>query len=382
MRPIASLVIALLIVLGWTAPPAWAAEKITKLADSGDTGEAASQVAVVGVGRRAVTAIRNPSTGALKLIVWNVTFEGQLVREGDSGTAAGTGNKISVVAFAGFSVLVTAARGSGGKLKLVQWKLNGGTISKTGDSGDQAGEVLETSIAALPNGRLVTAVRTASGKLKLIAWHATGSGNIMRLGDSGDQAGPVGRVSVASTLSPALSANPPHRVVTAVQTASGILKLIVWEITEAGSVVRNGDYTFKGLVTNYLATVNVLDNRVASIVRAPLPFGKNIVDFRWDVTADGQPQANLPGSGVGVGGELAATRLGFGLPGIAFVTLEGNLRAFVGGADTGNAGAPATKVAITGVDKAAMVFEDPKHRFVTAVRGTNGNLRVTAWEWE
>jgi hypothetical protein len=379
-------VIALLIAVGSTALPASAADTITKLADSGDTGELVSDVTAVGIGTRAITAMRTTG-GQLKLIVWHVTFDGQLVREGDSGPA-GSANKISAAAFGLTTSMVTAHRQSSGhRLRLTLWRVTtNGTISKVTDSGTQAGAVRETAVTVLPSSRVVTAVRTWSGNLKLIVWDIVDD-KLVRRGDSGTQAGAVGKISIASTFPPGGSTSGPQRVVTAVQTASNLLKVIAWEITTDGNVVRKGSYTVAGLEVTHLATVNSHFNKVITVFRYPMFLVGLLVGYIFDVTADGSVQL-VSGIGVDVGGKLAATRLGSSLPGVAFVTEEGNLRAFVGGANSADTagradpGGFAGLVAITGVNTTSTVAADPQTRFVTAKQNASGNLQVGAWQWE
>ncbi len=67
---------------------------------------------------------------------------------------------------------------------------------------------------------MVTAVRTAAGNLKVILWQTNSTGVVTRLGDSNGFAG-------ASSL-PTLVEPLGARVLTAVRAATSSLKLITW----------------------------------------------------------------------------------------------------------------------------------------------------------
>ena len=55
-------------------------------------------------------------------------------------------------------------------------------VGRRNDSGDSAGEVSEiAAVRGSQNGRIITAVRTQSGTLRLISWQANASGPITRL---------------------------------------------------------------------------------------------------------------------------------------------------------------------------------------------------------
>ena len=86
--------------------------------------------------------------------------------------------------------------------------------------------------------RVVTAVRDDDGNLKLIAWNVDEAGDITRVGDSEERAGSAKNI-VAFALS-------RSRLLTAVEDGSGDLKVIAWNTdtmtrvgeAEAGDVSR------------------------------------------------------------------------------------------------------------------------------------------------
>ena len=100
------------------------------------------------------------------------------------------------------------------------------------DSGSQAGGVSEIDTVQSSDGlRIVNAVRTLNGTLKLIAWDAD---LLTRIGDSGLQAGEATRIQAARNRN-------SDRCVTACRTSVGNLKLISWDVSPTGTVVRKGD---------------------------------------------------------------------------------------------------------------------------------------------
>lgn len=168
------------------------------------------------------------SGGHLKLIVWDVLQNGYLTRLGDS---AQQGEAASLIALAGGGgYLITAIRDSNGKLKLISWKISpdGKTVTRISDSANQAGAVDGLSCVSLPHvgdifeddaPRIITAVRTEAGALKLIAWRIGLDGTIQRK-DSLD---------VPGTISSVRSVQFGYDLgISAVRDGDGRLKLVTW----------------------------------------------------------------------------------------------------------------------------------------------------------
>lgn len=163
-----------------------------------------------------------------------------IVRRGDSGEQAGLVSEIATT-YSGIHSrhlrVITAIRTNNNRLKLISWEIGSESITRTGDSGNQAGQATQIDISGSgtsgPDGKLVTAVRTASGTLKLISWQRDQAGNITRLGDSGNQAGDISLVQIEEIR--------PDVYVTAVRTGNGRLKLITWRLNSDGSLTRLSD---------------------------------------------------------------------------------------------------------------------------------------------
>ncbi|MEM9217279.1 MAG: hypothetical protein AAGD25_23435 [Cyanobacteria bacterium P01_F01_bin.150] len=163
-----------------------------------------------------------------------------IIRQGDSGNQAGVISEIATT-YSGFGNrnlrTITAVRTDDNRLKLISWQVNGdGSMTRTGDSGNQAGEALKIDISGdgiWRDGKLVTAIRTTNGALKLISWQRDEVGNITRLGDSGNQSGDISMVKIDEVH--------PDIYVTAIRTAQGRLKLITWRLNSDGSLTRLSD---------------------------------------------------------------------------------------------------------------------------------------------
>lgn len=97
--------------------------------------------------------------------------------------------------------------------------------SRRGDSADQAGAIGFGHLVARPgSNQVISAVRTAAGNLKLIPWDVSSDGwKINRLEGQDVTTGEAGTAnSIAAVVAGA-------RIITAVRTGAGTLKLITWE---------------------------------------------------------------------------------------------------------------------------------------------------------
>jgi hypothetical protein len=157
-----------------------------------------------------------------------------------------------------------------------------------------AGAVGEVSAVTLTHtNRLVTSVRAGAGNLKVIVWDVDDAGAVKRRGDATDAA--VNLVA-ASALS-------DHRLVTGVRDAGGNLKVIVWDVDSNGNVVRKGVAT-AGAISK-IAIETLSPTRVATAVRDG---GGNFKVIVWDVDSNGNVARKGDG-GAGAVGLIAVTDL-------------------------------------------------------------------------
>ncbi len=294
----------------------------------GDSGSLAGPVGEIALikhrPQQVVTAVRT-AKGTLKIIRWAVNSDGSVSRTGDSEDQAGVASSIDI-AKGSFVRYVTACRTAKGNLKLISWNVGAtGLIDRAGDSGDQAGTASQIKIAALSSTLFVTACRTAGGNLMLLSWRLDSDGSLTRLHDSGNEAGAVREVSLAAIPGGAAG---EQRVVTAVRTGNGDLKLILWDVSNAGAFSRRGDSREQaGEATMIRLAMNGSDRAVTSMRGGD----GDLKLISWRVSPN------------------AVSRL------------------FDSGDQAGKIG-----------DNALMSWAD-RDRAVSAVRDGNGNLKLIAW---
>jgi len=353
--------------------PALATAQIARGIDSGSSTLPATEIEIHEAAfPEVVTAIRN-GAGRLQLISWRL---GETIRRtGDSGNQAG---KVGEIALVRLGRLVTAVRTAEGDLKLISWRHTSGptaaTFERLGDSGDQAGRASQIAIALVPDpaagSRLVTAVRTREGRLRLISWDLGGDGSFLRRGDSGDLAGEASRI--------ALAAIGRDLLLTAVRTAEGELELIAWRISADGrSFTRLADSGSQAGKVSEIAMTS--DGRVTAVRTAE----RRLKLIRWEIASDGSRIRRIGDSGnqAGRASLIALSSVGGDAYVTAVRTAEGILRliswrAEDGGgiARTGDSGNQAGKVSAI-----AMTRPPVSNRFVTAVRDRAGRLKLIQW---
>ena len=111
-----------------------------------------------------------------------------------------------------------------------------GVVRRSDSTGAGAGRVRELSTISFGGGntsRLMTAVRTSSGRLRLIEWRVSTLGGVARIADSGIQAGTARHIDISHSTRSAI-------FVTACRIRSGRLRLISWE-ARRGGINRRGD---------------------------------------------------------------------------------------------------------------------------------------------
>jgi hypothetical protein len=277
------------------------------VARQGDSGDQAGYVDEIAAIRhrdhQVVTAVRTQA-GDLRLIAWNVASTGAITRTGSSGEEAGLAAYIDIAGHVSGTQLVTSCAESGsGALKLISWDVSddGSVITRLGDSGSQAGTARGTSIIAVSQDRLVTAVRTEEGNLRLIGWRLNGDGSLTRLADSGNQAGSAGEI--------ALSLMTDGTVVTSVQAGDGNLELISWAVSDTAITRVSDSSGLAGAATRIRAVVD----QAGHLVTAVRTDEGNLRLIVWQVDAGKftrlADSADLAGETVGHDISLAAGRI-------------------------------------------------------------------------
>ena len=218
---------------------------------------------------------------------------------------------------------VTAVRDGAGDLKLNTWGVNSSGVI-TPDSEEVAGAATQVAVEHPGLTRdVVTAMRDSNGDLKLIAWDILQSGGIVRKGD--ELAGAVTKVAMTRVPTGGIG------VITAVRLGTGELKLIAWEVTTDKQFIRRGEAT-AGAVTE-VAVTRVVEG-FTGVVTATRGANGNLKLISWDVT-----------------------------PSLQIIKK-----------------AEAEAGAVTAVTTATVRVANFKEMVVTAVRLTDGNLKLIAWE--
>jgi len=209
-----------------------AGNTLARAAERTETGVLAVSAAPAPFHKGIVTAIRGQN-GNLKVIAYEVdAAAGAINRRGEE--EGGAVKAVTVAATSAFPGVVTAVRGSDDRLRLQTFsvELDGWAVSAA-SQWQLATTVKNVSIAWLgvrPDGKdlVVTAAERMDGTLHVAAFAIAPSGAITLLDTEtgGTAAAPsIGRASA-------------RHAITALTDASGNLKLIAWNVNDAGALVR------------------------------------------------------------------------------------------------------------------------------------------------
>ena len=175
---------------------------------------------------------------------------------------------------------------------MIAWQLpSDGVVRETGSA--TGGDTDRIAAAQTGPGRLVTAVRTATGDLRLITWHVDTAGAVTRKAQA--DAGRVEELSV--------TAIDRVSIVTAVRDANSELKLISWRVDSvSGALTRLNDAGF-GKITRP-TVVTIAPRRIVVAGRGA---SGSLVLRALDVTTAGAFQSRSTISGPGVSEFALAT---------------------------------------------------------------------------
>jgi len=246
-------------------------------------------------------------------------------------------------------------------------------LGRRNDSADLAGVVSEiAAVSGAQSGRVITAVRTGQGTLRLISWQVSGSGPISRLSDSGNQAGAASNIDIARG----------NRVVTALRNGSGNLMLISWDVTATGTITRKADSSNQAGAATVIKIIAVSNSLFVTACRAG---DGHLLLISWQLNSNGT-FTRLADSGGAAGqvGEVSLLKLPLVGGGERLLTSvrdgDGKLKlivwrvsaagAFTRLGDSGNLAGEATMI------KSALTTAG---RVVTSVRDGSGNLKLIVW---
>ena len=224
--------------------------------------------------KRLVTAIRT-TDNVLQIDSWGIHSGGITSKvESEQG---GVVRDFALARISETRVLV-GVRTQDNNLKMIVWDVNdGGQLQRLGEA--TGGQIKQVTLTSIGNNRVVSAVREGDDTLKLIVWHVAPDGSVSRLGEA--TAGRAREVDIAG-----LSSAQGARVVTSVRTDDHALKLIVWDVNNAGEITRRGDDEEPGTIDG-LRVRALSPERVVVAIRTDAGNLKVII---WSITADGNPQ--------------------------------------------------------------------------------------------
>jgi hypothetical protein len=328
-------------------------------AEAGEIGALASTA----LGARRIVTVVRTAAGNIKVIVWQVEFDGSVQRLGSA--EAGTTTRMAIASL-GIKRFVTAARTEVGSLKLTVWDVDdAGQITRRGSG--ETGEIHgEFALASFSTYLVATVVRDSGERLKLVSWNIDVAGSVQRLNDIvGDEAGQQIAVTPFDPY-------PPQNggLATAITTKSGTLQITGWWIDTAGVFKRLGD--IEGAPVKNVVAANMSHRR---IVTATQSMADELVVQTWDFNSRGQVSLHASAT-AGEVGSIAIATLNAARVFTAVRDSAGNLKVIVWDAidkvvRLGSAGAGT-------VDLVSIVSLGADW-IVTPVRTAAAALKVIAW---
>lgn len=309
-----------------------------------------------------------------------------VTRKADSGKQAGVADLINIVPLhladpdvgpklGQVGMLVTPVRARNGRIKLIVWRLSedGESLERLGDSGRNGDLVNGIAAARLSFQRVVTAVRTNQGNLKLIVWRISNGGQNVEVLGEWQPEDPEDEVAIASSELSVVTMNAGQAVAVA-RDGDGRLLLTNWGIDEDGQIITQpGDSGAAGDVVTEFAAARPFIGRLVTAVRTSE--GRLVLqNWATPAGADVEFLGSSDPEDAGDGRQISITIGGDLLTAVR--TLEGDLKlirwngALQRLGDSAQQGGPASRTSIVRMSG---------DLYMTAVRGAEGLLSVGSW---
>ncbi|MEM7051651.1 MAG: M23 family metallopeptidase [Acidobacteriota bacterium] len=266
---------------------------------------------------------------------------------------------------------VTAVRTNTDNLKMIAWNSN---LDR--DSSWTAGPVTDVAITPSPHlPGVVTATRSSAGNLEVIGWDVSPWNDLQKGGK--DQGVAVSDVAIATGSNFA-------GVVTASRSSGGKLVIDSWEVAENEVLVDWRDQWVGGDITDVeIAYLRTLPGRDRLVTAARTAAG-NLLVTAWDVYADGSI-LEVSQAGAGPVSDFSISDGGDFHVLTAVRTASGDFKLIgweiaVDGTISRHGEAPGGAISEVALGKAMFVNPTNRRQAVTAVRDSNGDLRLTSWE--
>ena len=236
------------------------------------------------------------------------------------------------------------------------------------DSGSQAGGVSEIDTVQSSDGqRIINAVRTLNGTLKLIAWDAD---LLTRIGDSGLQAGEATLIQAVRNLN-------SDRCVTACRTAVGNLKLISWDVSPTGIVARRGDSGNQAGAVSIVRLVSAANDFFVTAVRAATG---QLLLIGWRLNAGGSLTRLSSSVLSDVASEIDLVRISDSRIATAIRDSSGALKVIAWQVSSTSISRLSDSGTQAGVATHVRAALDGFGNIITAVRDGNGQLKIIVWQ--
>lgn len=244
-------------------------------------------------------------------------------------------------------------------------------LSRRGDSGSLAGDIKDLASIGT-SARVVTAVTTSAGTLKLINWEVDPNGTYHRIGDSQAQAGAATDIDIALF----------GRFVTACKAGDGKLKLISWDVSTGGPITRVKDSGSAAGEASLIRIVSLRDGRF--VVACKAGNGKLLL-ITWRMNADGS-FTRLKDSG-GAAGEVSSIDMVEIAPSgtnrrVVTAVRDGSGRLLLivwRIAPDGTVARIGDSASLAGSAKMIRVVTDQFGHVVTSVQAGDGSLKLISW---
>ncbi len=302
----------------WEDNPAPDTRVIQRMAH--DTGEAVTALQVTRLDDDRVATVVRDSSANVKIIVWDIGADGnQITRR---GSVVGEPAQQLTTDALDSSTIVTATRSVLGVMRLGVWDISSDGMSVSQATHLDVEPIQELSLAKISGSTFATAVTMDDGLLHLTVW-ASGSIISASAEDFGE---------TASSLS--LTALSATRLALAIRNAEGRLQVIVWDLVDNGgtlSLQRLGQGT--AVAISKVIAVDTSDGDGMRLVTAMRTAAGNLKVMRWNISEDGQsvaPDFEVNGEPIQ---DLAAARTANGdepdTITTAVITESGNLKNFL-----------------------------------------------------
>jgi hypothetical protein len=229
-----------------------AAEPVATVSAAGESSEVLADVsecvAIKHRGRQVLTAVRT-ANNQLTLDSWRVNADGSVIQTGSSGLQA---QPVAQLDLTQASKFVLAYRSPNQQLKLVSWNVsNTGAIYRAGESAAWREPVRQVKVRALGDDQLLTACILRNRRLKLMSWQLGVNADFTCLQEF--ETTVEGVREVAITVQPRPTAEPC--VITVSRTAS-LIVVQTWQISANGTIRLLGQAELPAQVTQVRAILD------------------------------------------------------------------------------------------------------------------------------